>query len=93
MVSKWAELSLGDFAPFTYGEGLPERDRDHIGKIPVYGSNGVGMHSKALTKGPAVIIGRKGSVAFEITSREIIPPIAVWVDTILCMSCTALCTS
>jgi type I restriction enzyme S subunit len=42
---------------------VPEHQRDPFGDIPVFGSNGtVGVHSEALTSGPTVIIGRKGTV-------------------------------
>ena len=48
--------------PIEYGDGLTKRNRDS-GSIPVYGSNGiVGWHTTALTNGPTIIIGRKGSV-------------------------------
>jgi len=63
MASEWREVSVGEFAPFAYGRGLPEHLRNPAGHIPVFGSNGVvGTHSDALTLGPAVIIGRKGTV-------------------------------
>lgn len=58
----WAETNLGQFAPFSYGKGLP-KDMRIAGSVPVYGSNGVvGSHSEALVPDPAVIVGRKGSV-------------------------------
>lgn len=57
------ETTVGEFCPFTYGKGLPERARVASGEVPVYGSNGiVGYHNKALTSGPSVIVGRKGTV-------------------------------
>jgi type I restriction enzyme S subunit len=63
MAGEWVEVTVGDFAPFAYGKGLPEHQRDPFGDIPVFGSNGtVGVHSEALTSGPTVIIGRKGTV-------------------------------
>nr|BAL57129.1 type I restriction enzyme, S subunit [uncultured prokaryote] len=63
MAGEWREVTIGDFAPFAYGKGLPEHQRDPFGDIPVFGSNGmVGVHSEALTSGPTVIIGRKGTV-------------------------------
>jgi type I restriction enzyme S subunit len=53
---------LGDICDFTYGESL-RADRRQPGKVPVYGSNGiVGWHNRAVTKGTAVVIGRKGSI-------------------------------
>ncbi len=63
MVDEWREVTVGDFAPFAYGKGLPEHRRDPSGDVPVFGSNGVvGAHSEALTSGPTVVIGRKGTV-------------------------------
>ena len=58
----WASTSLGDILEVKYGKGLREADRIE-GCVPVYGSNGVvGHHHVALTKGPTIIIGRKGSI-------------------------------
>jgi type I restriction enzyme, S subunit len=55
-------LRLGDICEFAYGESLIEGKRKG-GTIPVYGSNGiVGWHESAITKGPSIIIGRKGSI-------------------------------
>ncbi len=63
MGDKWKEMRLGDFAPFLYGKGLPEKSRNQNGHIPVFGSNGViGMHNEALVNNTGVIIGRKGTV-------------------------------
>ena len=63
MVGEWRETSIGEFAPFAYGKALPEHRRDSSGDVPVFGSNGVvGFHGEALTSGPTVIIGRKGTV-------------------------------
>jgi type I restriction enzyme S subunit len=56
------EELLGEICDFSYGEGLRE-DRRKPGKVPVYGSNGiVGWHDQAVTKGPTIVIGRKGSI-------------------------------
>jgi type I restriction enzyme S subunit len=53
---------LGDICEFVYGDGLKEGDRKG-GPYPVYGSNGiVGWHDVSLTRGPTLIIGRKGSI-------------------------------
>ena len=58
-----SETSVGYFCPFIYGKGLPAGTRNIAGSIPVYGSNGiVGWHDEPFTKGPTVIIGRKGTV-------------------------------
>lgn len=57
------ETSVGSFCPFIYGKGLPAGTRNISGSFPVYGSNGiVGWHDEPYTKGPTVIIGRKGTV-------------------------------
>ena len=61
--SGWKTVTLGEFAPFTYGKGLPVGKRNSLGAIPVFGSNGiVGYHDSSLTDGPTIIIGRKGTV-------------------------------
>ncbi len=55
-------LSLGDICELRYGSSLPEQTR-RFGKVPVFGSNGqVGLHSEALTDGPTIVVGRKGSI-------------------------------
>ena len=60
--SEWHETTVGEFAPFTYGKSLRAKDRNPDGNVPVFGSNGiVGYHDAALTAGPTVIIGRKGT--------------------------------
>ena len=56
-----AQASLKEICEFKYGKSLPSEKRIS-GKIKVYGSNGVvGSHETALTKGPTIIVGRKGS--------------------------------
>ena len=60
---QWREVAVGDFAPFAYGKSLPARKRNPSGSVPVVGSNGVvGYHDSALTDGPTIVIGRKGTV-------------------------------
>ena len=55
-------ISLGEVCDFLYGDSLPEVRRKE-GPVPVYGSNGeVGWHNQAITSGPTIIIGRKGSI-------------------------------
>lgn len=57
----WHDVSLGDICAFTYGKSLPASARSGSGH-PVFGSNGiVGAHESALTSGPTIVIGRKGS--------------------------------
>jgi restriction endonuclease S subunit len=59
---KWERRRLGEVCEFEYGSGLPDRDRLG-GSFPVFGSNGViGHHNVPITKGPTVVIGRKGSI-------------------------------
>ncbi len=63
MAGEWRRTTVGEFAPFAYGKGLPEAKRNQSGSFPVYGSNGiVGWHDAPLTEGASVIIGRKGTV-------------------------------
>ncbi len=60
-VAPWSEVSLGEICEFKYGKSLPG-SRRASGHVPVYGSNGdVGTHDVALTQGPTIIVGRKGS--------------------------------
>ena len=59
----WQETTIGEFCPFSYGKNLPKKVRDSLGKVPVFGSNGlVGHHSKPLIQDRGIIIGRKGTV-------------------------------
>ena len=59
----WETKRLGDFSPLTYGESLPVHERNSSGNVPVFGSNGiVGYHDVAVTLGPTIVIGRKGSI-------------------------------
>jgi len=59
----WVEAKLGDIVVIEYGNGLPKKRRTVAGHVEVYGSNGVvGYHDKAITNGPTIVIGRKGSV-------------------------------
>ena len=59
----WATTKLGDFSPLVYGKSLPKRSRVTDGHVDVFGSGGVdGKHDEALTNGPTIIVGRKGTV-------------------------------
>lgn len=59
----WRTLPLGEVLPFRYGKGLPERRRSGSGEIAVVSSAGVtGRHDEAVTTGPSVVIGRKGTI-------------------------------
>jgi type I restriction enzyme, S subunit len=58
----WIRTKLGDVLEFKYGKSLPAKRREGS-HYPVFGSNGIiGQHSEALVGGPALIIGRKGSI-------------------------------
>ncbi len=55
-------VQLGEVCEFVYGDSLKEEHR-RPGKVPVFGSNGiVGWHDQAITSGPTIVIGRKGSI-------------------------------
>ncbi len=55
--------TIGEYSPFSYGKGLPDRKRHPSGQVPVFGSNGiVGYHDISLTNSSTVIVGRKGTV-------------------------------
>lgn len=59
----WVTTRLGDFAPLVYGKSLPKRERATGGEVHVFGSGGVvGKHDEALTTGPTIVVGRKGTV-------------------------------
>ena len=58
----WEAKKLEDILELNYGKSLPARKRTP-GNVPVYGSGGLtGTHDTALLEGPAVIVGRKGTV-------------------------------
>lgn len=59
---EWPDVSLGEVCEFKYGKSLSEEKRAG-GEIAVYGSNGiVGRHNEPITEGPAIVVGRKGSL-------------------------------
>ena len=71
----WEKKTLGEIAPLKYGKGLKKDDRIP-GQFPVYGSSGiVGCHNKALVKGSAIIVGRKGNVGSVYWSADDFYPI------------------
>ena len=75
MSNDWIDTTIGQFCPFEYGKGLPERKR-RPGPYPVFGSNGqVGWHVEPLVYGPGIIIGRKGTVGAVHFSQEPFWPI------------------
>ena len=58
----WEIRKLEAILKLNYGKSLPARKRTP-GNVAVYGSGGIaGTHDVALIEGPAVIVGRKGTV-------------------------------
>ena len=58
----WEVRKLEDFLELAYGKSLPAKKR-MTGNVAVYGSGGLaGTHDTAMIEGPAVIVGRKGTV-------------------------------
>lgn len=74
----WRWERLGAVLPLEYGKALSAKVRSPSGEMPVFGSSGlVGSHDVALTGGPTVVVGRKGSAGAVHYS-----PIACWpIDT------------
>lgn len=59
--TEWPRARLGDLIEAKYGKGLSQKKR-RGGDVPVFGANGVvGFHDEAVSKGPTIVIGRKGS--------------------------------
>jgi len=66
----WEKTTLGKHCPLIYGKALKAETRVD-GPFDVYGSSGiVGTHNKALTTGPAIIVGRKGNVGSVYWARR-----------------------
>jgi len=66
----WEVKRLGEVIELAYGAALPE-SRRRVGTIPVLGSNGiVGYHNEPLTRGPTIVIGRKGSAGEVVWVEE-----------------------
>lgn len=58
----WEQVIIGDILKLEYGKSLPSKDRVP-GQYPVFGSGGqVGEHNAVITKDPAIVVGRKGSI-------------------------------
>ena len=71
----WEERFLGDELDIKYGKGLPEQERRE-GNIPVFGSSGIiGYHGVAYSKGPGLVIGRKGNIGSIYLSKTDFYPI------------------
>lgn len=71
----WVRTTLGQLFELKYGKALPERMRKH-GPYHVYGAAGkLGTHESAITSGPALVIGRKGTVGQISLSDDMCWPI------------------
>jgi type I restriction enzyme, S subunit len=58
----WDVQRVSDVLTLAYGKSLPAGKRNQ-GEVPVYGSGGItGFHNEFLINGPAIIVGRKGTV-------------------------------
>jgi type I restriction enzyme S subunit len=67
----WSRTTLGKALPIKYGKARTEKAGVVCEESPVYGSSGViGKFDRALTTGPALIIGRKGTVGATHYSAE-----------------------
>lgn len=67
IAERWEQTFLGDVVTLHYGKALAKDDRNPSGGVAVYGANGIKDRADvALTEGPSLIIGRKGS-AGEVT--------------------------
>lgn len=72
----WESVPLGRVLPFRYGKGLPERNRTGTGQYSVVSSAGfTGTHDTALTQGPSVVIGRKGTIGAAYYCEQPVWPI------------------
>jgi len=83
----WKVEKLGDVIELAYGKALRADNRVE-GPFPVYGSGGIiGSHNKSLTKGPGIVVGRKGNVGSIFWSYEDFYPIdtVFYVNTNICL--------
>jgi type I restriction enzyme S subunit len=83
---RWSRTTLGEALPIRYGKARTNKAGIVCEESPVYGSSGViGTFDRALTAGPALIIGRKGTVGATHYSAEPCWPI----DTVYFAEATA----
>ncbi len=58
----WKEVRLGDVLDIQYGKS-PKDVRDDKGQIPIVGTGGItGYCHHGFTSGPAIVLGRKGTI-------------------------------
>lgn len=68
---EWTRTTLGDALPIRYGKARTEKAGVVREETPVYGSSGViDKFNRALTSGPTLVIGRKGTVGATHYSTE-----------------------
>lgn len=71
----WGERRVGEILELAYGKALRKEERSP-GPFPVYGSGGItGSHDTALVRGPAIVVGRKGTVGSLFWEDKDIHPI------------------
>lgn len=71
----WRSVLLGEVLPFKYGKNLPASKRIRSGGYNVVSSAGiVDTHCEAVTSGPAIVIGRKGTIGSLTYCKEPVWP-------------------
>ena len=71
MSTEWRFSTLGEFVRLQRGHDLTSAEQEP-GSVPIMGSAGPnGSHSKALAKGPGVVIGRSGASAGRVHFSEV----------------------
>lgn len=67
----WVWCRLGEIISISSGDGLIAANMDELGKIPVYGGNGItGYHSKNNINKETIVIGRVGAYCGSIHLSE-----------------------
>src|SRR5438477_5620903 len=68
---EWRQMTLGEALPIRYGKARSDKAGVVREDSPVYGSSGViDKFNRALTNGPTLIIGRKGTVGATYHTSE-----------------------
>jgi type I restriction enzyme, S subunit len=74
--TNWATSSFEDVYTLHYGKAIPKQTRTNGDSYPVLGSSGTfGSHTEFLVEGPAIVVGRKGSVGSVIYCKASFWPI------------------
>lgn len=62
MIEEWKHCTIGDVLELQRGYDITKKDQ-HEGPVPVYSSGGLSSyHDTAMTDGPGVVMGRKGTL-------------------------------